>query len=90
VGSGTFDLQDYFVIYCSVDALDPQSRFIQQIALEVIRVDGYNRCLSKRLIVCLTTTKFESFIFFKTCLAVTNGANNDIVMITYNVRLFPP
>jgi len=29
----------------SPESLDLQSRFIQQIALEVIHVDGYNRCL---------------------------------------------
>jgi len=71
------------------ESLDLQSRFIQQIALEVIHVHGYNRRLDNLSIVCLTATKFELFIFFVTCLTLTNGANNNIVMIAYNARLLP-
>jgi len=56
----------------SSESLDLQARFVQQIALEVIHVDGYNRCLDDRSIVCLTATKFESFIFSMTCLALAN------------------
>jgi hypothetical protein len=83
----TFDLQDYLLVY-SVRCL-LQSRFVQQIELEVIHVDDYNHCLDNRSIVCLTAAKFESFIFSVTCLALANGANNNIVMIAYNARLLP-
>jgi hypothetical protein len=73
----------------SPESLDPQSRFVEQIALEVIHVDGYNHCLDDQSIVCLTATKFESFIFCTTCLALANGANNNTDMMAYNARLLP-
>jgi len=41
------------------------------------------------MIECLTVTKFELFIFSMTCLALANGANNNIVMIAYNAHLLP-
>jgi hypothetical protein len=72
----------------SPESLDQQSRFIQQIALEVVHVGGYNHCLHDRSIIYLTATKFESFIFSMTYLALASGANN-IVMIAYNARLLP-
>jgi len=34
----------------SPESLDLQSRFVQQIELEVIHVDGYNHCLDHRSI----------------------------------------
>jgi len=53
-----FNLQDYFVAYSS-ESLDPLSRFVQQIKLEVINVDGYNSCLDDgsidRSITCYKT-----------------------------------
>jgi len=73
----------------SPESLDLQSRFVQQIVLEVIHVDDYNCCLDDRSTVCLTTTKCESFIFSMTCLALANGVNNNIVMIVYNALLLP-
>jgi hypothetical protein len=73
----------------STESLDPQSRFVQQNVLEVIHADGYIHCLDNRSIVCLTATKFESFIFRMTCLALANDAINNIVMIAYNGRLLP-
>jgi hypothetical protein len=75
------------VLYRS-ESLDPQSRFVQKIALEVIRVDGYNSCLDNPSVVCLTATKFESFVFSMTCLALANGANNTVTT-AYKARLLP-
>jgi len=56
----------------SSESLDLQSKFKQQIALEVIRVQGYNHCLYNRSIGCQTATKSESFVFSITCLALAN------------------
>jgi hypothetical protein len=39
----------YIVLHMSCpESLDTQFRFVQQIALEVVHVDGYNHCLHDR------------------------------------------
>jgi len=72
----------------TTESLGQQSRFVQQIALEVLQVDGYKRCLDDRSIICLTATKFESFIFSVMCLTLENGANSIYIKITLVSLLF--
>jgi hypothetical protein len=63
----------------SSESLDLQSSFVQKIVLEIIHVQVYNRSLDS-----WSYAKFESCIFSMTCLELASGANNSIVMITYN------